>query len=342
MANSFESNLAPADLGILQNLPAQWQQDIVAEQNKPAPAAQVSRPEIASGAHTAAADAPAPQVYTGNFGTIDAPAHPNYGKPPEVTPVRSVGPDPYYDGTIPRTHIMYDIGKVADVALPLGGAITAQLGVASRFGRNYASSATREEASALGQARNQLGDILREANGPELSSLNGQVRRIASQMGVRTDEPYIMRGLNTSLMTDAERQTFSRWSDLQFPSLGNANIQAAKAASPRLADLIEERATQFGTAITEHSEAVTVAESFAQNMRRGGLLSIGIGEAANIGLDFTLFKDTPHSMRTILCDTVAPAIALTSLPWQVKAAAIVGSHVINRIWDNENPDTGKF
>ena len=63
---------------------------------------------------------------------------------------------------------------------------------------------------------------------------------------------------------------------------------------------------------------------------------------ANFAMDRTTFKGTPHSLRTIISDMVAPAIVFAKVPVQYKLLVVVATHLLNRNLDKHTKDVGTF
>jgi hypothetical protein len=134
-------------------------------------------------------------------------------------------------------------------------------------------------------------------------------------------QPVFARYLNTSESTGVAQQA--------------APTQDIRA-------MIGSRAEATATAESTYNTRYAASDMLATAMRRNSLASLAVGELTNIAVDRTLFNETPHSMRTIVTDCIAPAVVLTRLPLAAKVGIIAGMHLINRYVDSKTDGVGTF
>ena len=254
---------------------------------------------------------------------------------------QGIGRDAFYRGAIPQGHIMHTVGAIADVVLPVGAAIGAKVGLDHRFDGSYATRVTESERMAAATARADVSNIMAQIHKPELDAMTDEVRQIASNVRPPVDDLNLLR---TAHLKDAERITVNRFDFLRSPSVNAETLREAAEvpASPELKLALEETAQTFHASNGALSEAMTEASTFARTMKSSGMKSLLIGEGADLVIDQMIFKDDPHSLRTVVSDVVAPLIVFAPISTTAKAAVIIGTHVVNRLWDANSKHVGEF
>ena len=257
---------------------------------------------------------------------------------------RSGEADPYYRGAIPRTRVLDGVGNVVDVALPLGASFLAARQIGQIYNENFAATSTWAANRTRIAASQNLANTIRQARQPELDQATVQMRNLARQTGLDPANDTTWLRMNRDALTAREANLYDNWHALRFPRVDAAGVQQAERATvnPAIRTVLRDQAATLATAEANYQARYTAADVLAAAMRNGGAASLAIGETANFAIDRTLFNKTPHSLRSIIFDTIAPAVVLAEMPWQAKAAVIVGTHLVNRFIDTRTDNVGNF
>lgn len=264
-------------------------------------------------------------------------------QPPGILP-RTSAPDAYYQGAIPRTRFLNGVGNAADVLVPLGSAIGANAGVKSIYAPNYPYKVTGPQRAAYENARGDLQDVIRQARRAEVDEAAVQMRSLAAKIGINPGKPNLWSEIDQKALSSSEQGIFDRWNYFRSPPVDAHSLRLAEQATsdPLVHLQLTNRTATLGLADAEHQGALRAAEIMSTGMRNSSLLTLGAGEVINFAMDRTTFKGTPHSLRTIISDMVAPAIVFAKVPVQYKLLVVVATHLLNRNLDKHTKDVGTF
>jgi hypothetical protein len=186
--------------------------------------------------------------------------------------------------------------------------------------------------------------LIRRVGAPELNSLTKQYGETFSKMGVNIKDATSLYRMSENTLTPAENEARLHMAALQRSTVTPGSIKWAEdtAQTPELKGLVTRGAENLAQASAERESASLAATAVRNAMRGGSAIALGVGEVANVGMDYTLFSGTPHSLRTAAMDAAAAFVVLTPLAARWKLAAVVGTHIVNRIWDANSKDVGKI
>jgi hypothetical protein len=302
----------------------------------------VMAPDTRFGPQAASPDTPVRRGNAPESTPAHAPAQPIRSS----TDGHTVGSDSYFKGDrATMGHFGYTVHALIDGAAIAGGALTANNMVKNSYDYRFIENRTSIPTALESNALRDVQALMRRAHAPEITSLNAELSGVARNLGMTGPLPSErLVTIPTGTLTEAERASRSRLATLTSGAVSPERIAAAEeaAATPELKQLIRSNAENLAQAGERRTAALAEAEGISRAMTRGSLMALGIGEAANVGMDYTLFSGTPHTLRTALFDAAAPFVVLSPLSTRLKLATIVGTHVINRIWDANTKDAGKI
>lgn len=186
--------------------------------------------------------------------------------------------------------------------------------------------------------RGQLANAMRQANAPEINQLARELSPVARALNYSISTREGLAGLTVSGISENQAAKAFALRELRYPSLDADNVARTYQATndPEIRRTLEQRYANVKTSLEAVQRDQAQSRLFADRMKGTGLGALGLGFAANVVIDETLFKNRDHSVRTIASDAVTPlAVLSTRLPAALKLGLIVGTHVANRYWDSQ-------
>ncbi len=186
--------------------------------------------------------------------------------------------------------------------------------------------------------RGQLANAMRQANAPEINQLTRELSPVARALNYNISTREGLAGLTVSGISENQAAKAFALSELRYPSLDAESVARTFQATndPEIKRTLEQRYANVKTSLEAVQRDQAESRLFADKMKGTGLGALGLGLAANVVIDETIFKNRDHSVRTIASDAVTPlAVLSTRLPAPLKLGVIVGTHVLNRYWDSQ-------
>lgn len=226
---------------------------------------------------------------------------------------------------------------IADKLAPMPSSIIAGSNLLRTYNSDYGLGPTHLTLTHSIESK-QLANAMRQANAPEINQLTRELRPVAMSLNYDISTREGVSGLAVSGISESQTAKAAALRELKYPYLDADNVARTYQATndPEIRRTLEQRYANVKTSLEAVQRDQAQSRLFADRMKGTGLGALGLGFAANVVIDETLFKNRDHSVRTIASDAVTPlAVLSTRLPAALKLGLIVGTHVANRYWDSQ-------